>query len=149
MRSKSYFFSSCPLRSESCSPIGGQIRRQFKRYSDEENVAGLDGEEIEFVPIKLLHAHMDLFYNKCCALGRISEANLNGHIAVRCHGYTTTSADVEEELEQKFGVTAWNRPEEEYAKPSNERQPFPTIVKDLICHNTPFTKKLPSKVLKD
>lgn len=46
----------------------------------------------------LLQAYMDPFYNECRAYGRLEEANLNGKVAVRCHGYMTFPAEYEEEL---------------------------------------------------
>ena len=68
---------------------------------------------------------------------------------MRCHGYLTIPAEREEELRDRFGVEAWNRPDSEYAKPASKRQPFRAIVKDLIGDNVPFTTKSVKKMLRD
>ena len=59
---------------------------------------GLVREEAESISDELLQAQMDPFYNKCRAYGRLEEANLNGKVAVRCHGYMAFPAEDEEEL---------------------------------------------------
>jgi len=46
------------------------------------------------------------FHNECRAVGRIIQAGLNGKVAVRCHGYLTVSAAMEEGLEQHFHIAA-------------------------------------------
>ena len=56
------------------------------------------GKKEESISDDLLQAHMDPFYNECRAYGRLEEANLNGKVAVRCHGYMTFPAEDEEEL---------------------------------------------------
>ena len=56
------------------------------------------GKQEESISDDLLQAHMDPFYNECRAYGRLEEANLNGKVAVRCHGYMTFPAEDEEEL---------------------------------------------------
>ena len=52
----------------------------------------------ESISDDLLQAHMDPFYIECQAYGRLEEANLDGKVAVRCHGYMTFPAEDEEEL---------------------------------------------------
>lgn len=58
------------------------------------------------VPLDLLYAHMYPFHNECRAVGRIIQAGLNGKVAVRCHGYLTVPATMEEGLEQRFHIAA-------------------------------------------
>ena len=50
-------------------------------------------------------------------------------------------------MEQKFGVDEQDRLDEDHVKSSSKRQPFCAIVKDLLCHDAPFTEKLLNKVL--
>ncbi|KAK4695883.1 hypothetical protein P7C71_g1944, partial [Lecanoromycetidae sp. Uapishka_2] len=131
--------------------IGGKkfALKVFKFYDDGEDRSILTGRENEYITTDLLRAHMDPFYNECRAYGRLIEGKVNGKVAVRCHGYTTISAEREEELEERFNVTGWNRPEEEYARPVARRQPFQAIVKDLISEDVPFNAQLAKKTLKD
>ena len=99
------------------------------------------GKENDLVTDDLLQAHSDPFYNECRAYGRLQDKNLNGKVAVRCHGYITLPASVEEQLKRKFLVSDWDRPGDEYSKPVSQRQPFRAIVKDLIQKETPRTGK--------
>ncbi len=122
---------------------------QFKFYDDEEDRAGLFGNENDLVPIHLLHAHRDPFYNECRAFGRIVEADLNGKIAVRCYGYLAVSAKNEEELKRRFNIETWDRPDKECFSPASNKQPFRAIVKDLILDPVPFTDKQVKKMLRD
>ncbi len=81
---------------------------------------------------------MDPFFNECRAYGRLIDKNVDGKVAVRCYGYLMILADREDELRERFGVTAWNRPDEEYLKPASRRQPFRAIVKDLVTEDVPL-----------
>lgn len=92
---------------------------------------------------------MDPFYCECRAYGRLVEAKLNGKVAVRCHGYLEIPAEREEEVRERFGIEAWNRPDSEYTKPASKRQPFRAIVKDLISEDIPFTTQSVKKMLRD
>lgn len=85
---------------------------------------------------------MDPFYAECRAYGRIEEKNCNGIVAVRCHGFTSIPAEREDELAEAFSIDNWERPLREYRRPSTERQPFRAIVKDLVSHETYFSKKM-------
>ena len=97
-----------------------------------------------------LHAHSDPFYYECRVYGRLEEKELNGKVAVRCHGYNIPiSADKEAQLEREFGVGDWDRPGDEYDKPVSQRQPFRAIVKDLILKDIPLTAKVADKMLTD
>ena len=107
------------------------------------------GEKEESISDDLLQAYMDPFYNECRAYGRLEEANLNGKVAVRCHGYMTFPAEYEEELERRFDVSDWCRPGDEYNKAVSERQPLRAIVKDLVWKDTPLTGKVADKILRD
>lgn len=122
---------------------------QFKFYDDEEDRFGLIGGENEYVTVDLLRAHIDPFYNECRAYGRLIEANVNGRVAVRCYGYITLPAQREKEIEEKFGVVRWERPEKECAKPVSRRQPLRAIVKELVSEDLPFNAKMASKTFRD
>ena len=106
-------------------------------------------EEKETISISLIRAHMDPFYNECRAYGRLAEAGLDGIIAVRCYGYLTLPAAIEDELEGKFDVATWDRPEEDFDKSISERQPLRAIVKELIRDDRPFIAKDVNKMLRD
>lgn len=43
----------------------------------------------------------------------------------------------------------WQRPDEEYDLPSEQRQPFRAIVKELVNDNVPFTAKMLPQMLND
>ena len=105
-------------------------------------------EERESIPISRIHAHMDPFYNECRAYGRLVEAGLNGKIAVRCYGHLTLPAAIEDELDQKFEVDTWDRPDEDFDKSVSERQPLRAIVKELIRNDLSFTAKDVNKMLR-
>ena len=93
---------------------------------------------------------MDPFFNECRAFGRIIEAGLNGKIAVECYGYLAISPKLEGELQKKFNVSKWRRPEQEYKKPFSRRQPFRAIVKALLpTGNPPLYSKNVRKALRD
>ena len=77
------------------------------------------------------------------------DKGINGKVAVRCYGYLMIPASREDELRERFGVTAWNRPQEEYSKPASRRQPFRAIVKDLVTEDVPLTAKTAKKMLLD
>ncbi len=103
----------------------------------------------DVISIDLLHAQMDPFYCECRAYGRLIEANLNGKVAVRCHGHLNVPAEVEEELRRDFDVDNWQRPGDEYYTPVSERKPFRAIVKDLVTEDVTYTPKIVKKMLKD
>ena len=93
---------------------------------------------------------MDPFYNECRAYGRLEEANLNGKVAVRCHGYMTFPAEFDEELARRFNVREWNRPGDEYDKIVSQRQPLRATIKDLVrSKGIPMTGKVAGKILRD
>ena len=107
------------------------------------------GEENNLVPNNLLHAHMDPFYNECRAYGRFAETHQDGKIAVGCYGHLSIPAEREDELEQKFRVENWDRPDREYAIPVAKRQPLRAIVKELVREDVPLTQRIVKKMLKD
>ena len=120
---------------------------QFKFYDSSEDEGNLSDGEKETISISRIRAHMDPFYNECRAYGRLVETGLNGKIAVRCYGYLTLPAAIEDELDQKFNVATWDRPDEDLDKSVSERQPLRAIVKELIRNELPFTVKDVSKML--
>ena len=83
----------------------------------------------------------DPFYNECRAYGRLIECDVNGKIAVRCHGHMIIPAARAEELARRFEVYAWDRPRDDSKLPVPKRQPFRAIVKDLIDDDRPLNEK--------
>lgn len=94
-------------------------------------------------------AHFDPFYAECRAYGRIEDRKRNGKVAVRCYGFTAVSALQEAALYETFDVSEWDRPSEQYSLPVAERQSFRAIVKDLIEDQTPLSKIMIGRMLKD
>ena len=72
---------------------------------------------------------------------------MNGEIAVRCFGFLILPAAEETNFKQRFQVTTWGRPDEEYKKPIAQRMPFRAIVKELVQTEVEFTKKDVYKML--
>ena len=103
----------------------------------------------QVVPQDMIIAHFDPFYAECRAYGRIGDRKRNGKVAVRCYGFTAVSALQEVVLSETFGVSEWDRPLEQYSLPVAERQSFRAIVKDLIEDQTPFTKIMIDRMLRD
>lgn len=130
----------------------------FKYYDDEEGSFALDDDEQGLLsqatadyppPLDQLDHYFDPFCNECRACGKLNQVNLNGEVAVRCHGYLMLSAKYEDGLNNRFGLTGWNRPSEEYDKAPLQRQPLRTIVKDLILDDTDWTPRVANKMLRD
>ena len=105
--------------------------------------------EEEIVSLDILHAHRDPFYNECRAYGRLNEANLDGKVAVRCHGYTTLPATIESKLEKRFDVVDWDRGDDDDDKPIKQKAVFRAIVKDLVMEDIPLTHRVVKKMKKD
>jgi hypothetical protein len=97
----------------------------------------------------LIRDHMDPFFDECRAYGRLIEKNVNGNVAVRCYGYLMLPADKEDELRERFGVTSWDRPDEEYSELVSKRESLRTIVKDLVAEDVPLTARTAEKMLLD
>lgn len=92
---------------------------------------------------------MDPFDSECRAYGRLVEANVNGMVAVGCHGHLTLPAEIEDQLRRDFNVDNWDRLDEEYSRPISKREPFRAIVKDLVTEDVSFTPKIAKKMLRD
>ena len=90
----------------------------------------------------LLEAHCDPFFRECRAYGRLEERKLNGKVAARCYGYITIPSKEEKLFGRKFQVWQWDRPDEDWSKPTSERQPFRAIVKELILKDAPLTGRV-------
>ena len=99
-------------------------------------------EEIKKIPIETIRFQTDPFYNECRAYGRLIECNVNGKVAVRCHGHMAIPATREEELDRRFEVYKWDRPENDSKLSVSKRQPFRAIVKDLIEDDSLNERKL-------
>ena len=97
--------------------------------------------ELNKIPIETVRFHNDPFYNECRAYGRLVECNVNGKVAVRCHGHMTIPAAREEELAERFEVYEWDRPEDDLQLPEAKRKPFRAIVKDLVEDDRPLNEE--------
>lgn len=106
-------------------------------------------KEIKKIPIETIRFQTDPFYNKCRAYGRLIECDINGKVAVRCHGHIIILAAREEELARRFEVYTKDRPEDDSRLSVTKRQPFRAIVKDLIEDNRPLNKKKLIEMRKD
>ena len=106
-------------------------------------------EETRKIPIETIRFHTDPFYNECRAYGRLIECDVNGKVAVRCHGHMTIPAAIEKELYRRFEVYEWDRTEDDFNMPVSERQPFRAIVKDLVENDHPLNEKTLIRMRKD
>ena len=97
--------------------------------------------ELDKIPIETIRFQSDPFYNECRAYGRLVECNVNGKVAVRCHGHMAIPAATEEELARRFEVYEWDRPEDDSQLPVAKRQPFRAIVKDLVDDDRPLNEE--------
>ena len=102
---------------------------KFKFHDFQIHRDGLLNKENDSVSDDLLQAHSGPFYNECRAYGRLEEENLNGKVAILCHGYLTFPAEIEDQLRREFNVDDWNRPFEDYQKPVFLRRPIQAFVK--------------------
>ena len=109
----------------------------------------MDEDELEKVPVETLRFHSDPFYNECRAYGRLIEHDVNGKVAVRCHGHMAIPATREEELARRFDVYEWDRPKDDSKLSVSKRQPFRAIVMDLIEDDRPLDEKQLIKMRKD
>jgi hypothetical protein len=123
--------------------------RQFKFYDDSDDRWFLSAYHQRIFSTALICGHMDPFFSECRAYGRLIEKSVNGKVAVRCYGYLMFPADKEDELRERFGVTSWDRPHEEYSEPASKREPLRAIVKDLVTEDVPLTAKTAKKMLRD
>lgn len=124
------------------------LQRQFRFFDEFEARESLHNRREKFTSA-LICGHMDPFFQECRAYGRLIEKNVNGKVAVRCHGYMMIPADRELELDQRFGATTWDRPEEDYSMPESKREPFRALVKDLVTEDPPLTSKIAKKMVFD
>ncbi|KAM0804428.1 hypothetical protein BDR22DRAFT_818075 [Usnea florida] len=77
------------------------------------------------------------------------ERDVDGKVAVRCHGHMAIPAASEEELHRCFEVYAWDRPEDNVKMPESQRQPFRAMVMDLVENDRPFSEKTLTRMRKD
>ena len=98
-------------------------------------------DEIKKIPIETIRFQSDPFYNEYRAYGKLIEHNVNGKVAVRCHGHMAIPATREEELDRRFEVYAWDRPDDDSKLLVAKRPPFRAIVKDLIDPDRPLDEK--------
>lgn len=75
-----------------------------------QDLFGLADHERDEAPVDHLDYYCDPFYNECRAYGKLVENNLNGEVAVRCHGYLMLSAEYEDQLDDRFPDLEWDRP---------------------------------------
>ncbi|KAL8937606.1 MAG: hypothetical protein Q9216_004346 [Gyalolechia sp. 2 TL-2023] len=112
----------------------------FKHYDKEEDDQTLWGSQRDKAPLDELEYYFDPFYNECRAYGQLVEANLNGEVAVRCHGYMILPIPFKHQLKKKFGVNGWDQPTD---------LPLRAIVKDFAPEDTTWTPAVARKMLKD
>lgn len=148
IRSKTYALKVVRIAISSIvRTLADAMSDQFKFYDDMTDRSFLSSAEKKVISVDLLRAHMDPFYSECRAYGRLIDGGVNGKVAVRCYGYLTLPAELEEQLRRDFNVELWNR--SDYDKPASEREPFRAIVKDLIMEEVPWTEKVVKKMLRD
>ncbi|KAL8853717.1 MAG: hypothetical protein Q9221_001528 [Calogaya cf. arnoldii] len=139
--------------------IGGKpyALKVFKYYDEEEDHLAMDESKRAtlsqpvgggYIPLHHLDHYLDPFFNECRAYGKLVEKDLNGKVAVYCHGYLILPAQYEEDLEQQFEGLGWNRPFEEYDKPPADRQPLRAIVKELVPEDTDWKPRVAVKILR-
>lgn len=83
----------------------------------------------------IIRHQLDPFFAECRAFGRLVEEGRDDELAVRCYGYTLLPETVERQIRRQFGITDWNRGEED------RKQPLRAIVKAYITYKTPFNRK--------
>lgn len=101
------------------------------------------------MPRDKLILQIDPFYAECRAYGAIIQSSRNGKLSPFCHGHISLPATIESELETRFGVSDWERPDEEYTLPISQRSPFRAIVKELVLDSVPFTAAMVPQMLRD
>ena len=148
IRSNVYALKVVRAPTQGLSSVDAHALLQFKFYDDSEDKEDLLDEERETISISHFRAHMDPFYNECRAYGRLAEMGLNGKIAVHSYGHITLPAAMEDELDRKFNIATWDRPDKDFDKSVSERQPLRAIVKELVRDNVPFTAKDVTKMLR-
>ena len=74
-----------------------------------------------------MHDHVNFFFNE-----QLIDKNINGKITVRCYDLMI-SPYREDELRERFEITAWNGSHEEYSKSVSRRRPFRVIVSVDSC----------------
>ncbi|KAH8198654.1 hypothetical protein TruAng_007195 [Truncatella angustata] len=84
---------------------------------------------------KIIRDQLDPFFAECRAFGRLVEEGRDDELAVRYYGYTLLPETVERQIQRQFGITDWNRGDED------EEQPLRAIVKGYIRYKTPFNRK--------
>lgn len=115
---------------------------EFERTTLSQPVCG------GYTPLHHIDHYFDPFFNECRAYGKLIEKDLNGNVAVYCHGYLMLPAQYEEDLEEQFEGLGWNRPFEEYDKPPAERQHLRAIVKELVLEDTDWKHRVAVKMLR-
>lgn len=99
--------------------------------------------------IALIRDYINSFFNKCRTYERLIKKNINEIVAIRCFDYLIILANKENKLRERFGVTSWNRSNEEYLESTSRKQSFRAIVKDLIIEDVSFTARIAKKILLD
>lgn len=97
--------------------------------------------EIDIFDLDTLHFHSDPFYSECRAYGKLIEKDLNGRVAVRCHGYTTIPFEKVCQLAERFDIQDWQSDEGKHQPARSESQPYRAVVKDLIRNDVKLTSR--------
>jgi len=76
------------------------------------------------------------------------ESHTSEDIAVPCYGYTHLPAEPYEEIiRSQFGITSWNRSEDDAKSPRNKKKPFRALVKKFVDSERSVVN--PAKMLRD
>jgi len=78
----------------------------------------------------IVRRHLDPFYAECRAFGLLVREKKDHSLAVRCHGYSLLSEDMEERIHKQFGINDWHRQAE------HGQDKLRAIVKDYIPYKS-------------
>ncbi|KAL9607372.1 MAG: hypothetical protein Q9167_007712 [Letrouitia subvulpina] len=123
----------------------------FNFYTDAQAMEGLEDSEMGDLDLDLdtFHFHSDPFYSECRAYGKLIETNLNGRVAVRCHGYTTITAKEVHQLAERFQIEEWQLDEGIVEPIDSQDQPYRAVVKDLIRDDVKLTTRIANRMKRD
>jgi Kinetochore Sim4 complex subunit FTA2 len=96
----------------------------------------------------------DPFYAECRAYGQIERLKKGTKprkrpLAVRCYGFLSIAAKEETILARRFGVTEWDRSDEEESLPISQQEPLRALVKELVTSDTEWTDRVIKWMIKD
>ncbi|KAL8687615.1 MAG: hypothetical protein Q9218_006261 [Villophora microphyllina] len=128
-------------------PYALKIFKYYDRTKENNLIVGRERAIAPQDALDHLDWYFDPFYKECRAYGRLLKSSLDAKVAVHCHGYMMLPARLENKLLRDFGAGDWQRPREEYKRPTSERQALKAIVKDLVLEKTVWDKRMARKAL--